>query len=97
MSFLAVVGLGITLIALLLGLYLYINDQRLTRIPEGALIFSPKRCIPESVRSLAIQLDQSPPISSQCQLPPKTGRKYIVVGGVSFSCVSYMHKQDRFL
>jgi hypothetical protein len=82
MSFLSAVGISVVLFALLLALYLHINDKRLTRVPEDALIFSSKRCTPETTRALADQLHKSPPISSQAQLPPKTGRRYIIVGGV---------------
>lgn len=81
MSLFAFAG-SVALFIILLGLYLHINDKRLTRVPEDAIIFSSERCTPETARSLANQLDKSPPITSQNQLPPKTGRRYIVVGGV---------------
>jgi hypothetical protein len=81
MSFIAVGGISTVLFALLLGLYLHINDKRLSRIPDDALALSAKRCTPENVRSLTAELAESP-ISSKEQLPPKTGRRYIVVGGV---------------
>lgn len=92
MSVLAVGGL-VALFTLLLVLYLRLNDKRLTRTPEDALIFSSKRCTPEMARSLAAQLDSSPPISSQDQLPPKTGRRYIVVGGVRSNYVVFYLRQ----
>jgi hypothetical protein len=81
MSFIAVGGICIVLFTLLLALYLHINDKRLSRIPDDALTLSAKRCTPQDVRSLTAELAKSP-ISSQEQLPPKTGRRYIVVGGV---------------
>lgn len=83
MSLFAFAG-SVALFIILLGLYLHINDKRLTRVPEDAIIFSSERCTPETARSLANQLDKSPPITSQNQLPPKTGRRYIVVGGGGF-------------
>lgn len=68
--------------ALLLAVYIRVNDARLGSIPEDALIFSPKRCTPETIRSTAAAIAKAPPISLRGQLPPKTGRRYIVVGGV---------------
>ncbi|KAJ7432890.1 hypothetical protein B0H11DRAFT_2123521, partial [Mycena galericulata] len=66
-------------------LYIYtrLNDHRLTRIPEGALSFSPTRACPEHTRQTAARLLESP-ISISDQIPPKTGRRYIVVGGAGF-------------
>ncbi|KAJ7135962.1 hypothetical protein C8R44DRAFT_609168 [Mycena epipterygia] len=67
----------------LLYLYTRFNDWRLTHIPESALAFSPARCTPEDVRATAARLLKSP-ISIADQIPPKTGRRYIVVGGAGF-------------
>ncbi|KAJ7487813.1 3-beta hydroxysteroid dehydrogenase/isomerase family-domain-containing protein [Mycena latifolia] len=67
----------------LLYVYIKLNDQRLTHIPKDALAFSPARCTPEDVHETAAQLLKSP-ISIVDQLPPKTGRRYIVVGGAGF-------------
>lgn len=66
----------------LLVLYIRSNDQRLTSIPESVLAVSPTRCTPEDVRLTAAKLQKSP-ISIGDQIPPKTGRRYIVVGGVN--------------
>lgn len=77
--------LGI-LAAILLFFYLYIrkNDQSLTRLPLEALAISPTRYTPEMARSAAKQFaEQNPSILDH--LPPRTGRRYIVVGGVSES------------
>ncbi|KAF8994047.1 hypothetical protein BDQ17DRAFT_1331334 [Cyathus striatus] len=67
----------------LLVLYIKFNDARLRSIPEDALSFSPMRCTPEHVRRTARRLAASP-ISLRDQLPPKTGRRYIIVGGGGF-------------
>ncbi|KAJ7135961.1 NAD-P-binding protein [Mycena epipterygia] len=73
------------LISLLLLPYLYIrlNDRRLTHIPKSALAFSPVRYTVEDVRKTTARLLESP-ISTADQIPPKTGRRYIIVGGAGF-------------
>jgi hypothetical protein len=58
-------------------LYIRSNDQRLTSIPESVLAVSP-----EDVRLTAAKLQKSH-ISIGDQIPPKTGRRYTVVGGVN--------------
>ncbi|KAJ7770456.1 3-beta hydroxysteroid dehydrogenase/isomerase family-domain-containing protein [Mycena metata] len=65
-------------------LYIRINDRHLKAIPPNVLPFSPTRCTPESVRKTASRLRDSQPISIAEQIPPKTGRRYIVVGGAGF-------------
>ena len=85
------VGGIVALLTLFLAFYIRLNDRRLTQVPAGALIFSPKRCTSEDVRSFAAQLDESPPISMHDQLPPKTGRRYIVVGGVRSNYTSFIY------
>lgn len=77
--------LGI-LAAIPLFFYLYIrkNDQSLTRLSSEVLAFSPTRYTPDMAHSAAKQLAEQPP-SILDHLPPKTGRRYIVVGGVSQS------------
>ncbi|KAJ7152589.1 3-beta hydroxysteroid dehydrogenase/isomerase family-domain-containing protein [Mycena crocata] len=67
----------------LLYLYTRLNDRRLTYIPKSALSFSPARCTPEDVQKTAARLAKSP-ISISDQIPPKTGRRYIVIGGAGF-------------
>ena len=74
--------LGILVFFLLLS-YVYIkhNDKRLGSLPPEALSFSPKRFTEDDARSAEKQLAESP-VSVKDQLPPSTGRRYIVVGGV---------------
>jgi hypothetical protein len=69
---------------LLLVLYIRRNDRRLMSIPLEALQFSLKRCTPKDVNITAERLAHSEPLSKKdyASLPPKTGRRYIVVGGV---------------
>ncbi|KAF8954915.1 NAD(P)-binding protein [Flammula alnicola] len=67
---------------ILLGLYIYQNDKALATIPQNVLSFSPKRCSPKDVRETAKKIANSPP--KEEALPPKTGRRYIVVGGGGF-------------
>ncbi|KAG5637125.1 hypothetical protein H0H81_005718 [Sphagnurus paluster] len=76
---------GFTLLFLaFLVFYGWLNNLKITHIPKAAVALSPKRLTPESVRKLASQLAKSPPISIKEQLPPKTGRRYIIVGGGGF-------------
>lgn len=67
----------------LVFLYGYLNDRKLGRLPpEAALIFSPARLTPQEVRVTAEALSNGPVVMKNF-LPPKTGRRYIIVGGVS--------------
>ena len=62
--------------------YVKLNDSRLGRIPQRALQLSPKRVAPEDIPPLRKRLaDENKSIDDQ--MPTKTGRRYIVVGGVS--------------
>ncbi|KIK70220.1 hypothetical protein GYMLUDRAFT_187914 [Collybiopsis luxurians FD-317 M1] len=73
------------LAAVFLYVYIHFNDIKLAKIPSRALEFSPKRCTPEDALKLAKQLRaREKPIQVVDQLPPKTGRRYIVVGGAGF-------------
>lgn len=76
------IGLALSPI-LLLVLYIYWNDWRLTQIPPRVLYFSSKRHTPDDVYAEAERLAEAPPIEDMEHIPPKTGRRYIVVGGVS--------------
>ncbi|KAF9530025.1 hypothetical protein CPB83DRAFT_788989 [Crepidotus variabilis] len=69
---------------LILVFYVVWNDKRLLKIPEAALYFSPKRISPTDARELADRLAASAPLSTKEVLPPKTGRRYIIVGGGGF-------------
>lgn len=82
MGFLALGGLGFIIFVAFLVWYIHRNDKRLACLPKDALTFSPERWTAESTRAHAARLAKSPPISVHEQLPPKTGRRYIVVGGV---------------
>ncbi|KAJ7598665.1 NAD-P-binding protein [Mycena floridula] len=64
----------------LICLYIFCNDRSLRQIPATALQFAPIRVTPQNVLDTAKKL----PISIQDQLPPATGRRYIVVGGAGF-------------
>jgi len=68
----------------IISLYVYWNDRALKRIPTSAQYFSPKRCTIQDVHAMAESLASSPSLSIKDKedLPPRTGRRYIVVGGV---------------
>jgi len=76
--------LGISIIPLLLYLYIRQNDKGLTRLPPEALAFSPIRYTDDVALTAAKQFAENP-ISVLDQMPTQTGRRYIVVGGVSLS------------
>jgi hypothetical protein len=66
----------------LVFLYGYLNDRKLKQLPpEAELIFSPARLTPQRVRAAAEALSTNPIVMKNF-FPPKTGRRYIVVGGV---------------
>ncbi|KXN81568.1 3beta-hydroxysteroid-dehydrogenase/decarboxylase isoform 1 [Leucoagaricus sp. SymC.cos] len=68
----------------LLALYIYTNDRKITRLPDNYDSFTTKtRTTTGEVRATAARLAKRPP-SIDDQLPPKTGRRYIVVGGGGF-------------
>ncbi|PFH50515.1 hypothetical protein AMATHDRAFT_100998, partial [Amanita thiersii Skay4041] len=69
---------------LLLLLYVKHNDRKLLTLPTNASFFSPKRISPQAVHVTAAKLHNEAPISINDQIPPKTGRRYIVVGGGGF-------------
>jgi hypothetical protein len=74
--------LGLSAIPLLLYLYIRQNDRGLTRLAPEALAFSPTRYTEDVARAAAKRFAEHP-ISALDHIPPQTGRRYIVVGGVS--------------
>ncbi|KAF7343472.1 3-beta hydroxysteroid dehydrogenase isomerase family [Mycena venus] len=80
---------SIVLSIALLSLYIRFNDWRLTTIPKSALAVSPTRCTSEDVYQAAAKLQKSP-ISISDQIPPKTGRRYIVVGGLDVGQAGFL-------
>ena len=68
----------------LVFLYGYLNDRKLGQFPPEASLFSPARFTPQSVRAAAEALSKNPVVMKNL-LPPKTGRRYVVIGGVSSS------------
>ncbi|KAJ7625003.1 hypothetical protein DFH06DRAFT_1229551 [Mycena polygramma] len=82
MAWLWIVVYVLFLVALLI-LYVRLNDRRLTNIPASVLAFSPTRYTLQDIHETSARLQQSP-ISITDQIPPKTGRRYIVVGGAGF-------------
>lgn len=70
----------------LLYFYVRANDAKLTRLPPEATAFSPRRWTVEDLERTAASpaiAGSSPSLFSPEELPPKTGRRYIVIGGVS--------------
>ncbi|KAK0192220.1 hypothetical protein F5146DRAFT_1120147 [Armillaria mellea] len=75
--------LGLLLSFLLILAYIRGNDRKLKTIPARAAYFSPNRWSPKDVERMASRCKLGAP-SIDDQLPPKTGRRYIVVGGAGF-------------
>ncbi|KAF5390106.1 hypothetical protein D9757_003849 [Collybiopsis confluens] len=71
--------------ALLLVAYISINDAALGRIPTRVAEAAPenKRWRKADFEEVSKRLDENP-IRIEDALPPKTGRRYIVVGGAGF-------------
>jgi hypothetical protein len=72
---------GVFSLVFLLYLYALRNDQALSCLPPDARVFTPRRIDADSILKTAAQVQQSD-YSIQEHLPPKTGGRYIVVGGV---------------
>ncbi|EIW55509.1 NAD-P-binding protein [Trametes versicolor FP-101664 SS1] len=71
----------------LLYFYVRANDAKLTRLPPEATAFSPRRWTVEDLERTAASpaiAGSSPSLFSPEELPPKTGRRYIVIGGAGF-------------
>lgn len=91
-----ILGISVTF-PLLSYVYIKHNDKRLGSLPPEALSFSPKRFTPEDARSAGKQFAEKP-VSVEEQLPPSTGRRYIVVGGVcdrNHVCLVLTDQNDR--
>ncbi|EGO03594.1 hypothetical protein SERLA73DRAFT_175136 [Serpula lacrymans var. lacrymans S7.3] len=71
----------LAIIPLILYLYIRRNDKLLCQLPSEALSFSPKRFTPDVVRDAARKMAESPVVVDTL---PRTGRRYIVVGGAGF-------------
>ena len=75
--------LALLVVPLLIFLYIRSNDAKLTRLPPEALLISPKRWTEEDIQSCYKTAQDGPVSLLGDKLPPKTGRRYIVIGGVS--------------
>ncbi|KAF7289853.1 3-beta hydroxysteroid dehydrogenase isomerase family [Mycena indigotica] len=82
MTWSAILG-GVILFSASVALYIWHNDRRLTHLSAQAGSFSPHRCTREDVEATTARMLASP-ISIADQIPPKTGRRYIVIGGAGF-------------
>lgn len=74
----------ILFLASLLLIYLYgkLNDAKLIKVPPEVGAQATCDFSPENIRLTAARLKESP-LQITDRLPPRTGRRYIVVGGVS--------------
>ena len=77
-------GVLILLLPPLLLAYLYVklNDAKLAKIPPEVKAQITCDFSPENIRLTAARLKESP-LQITSRLPPRTGRRYVVVGGVS--------------
>ncbi|KAH7882417.1 3-beta hydroxysteroid dehydrogenase/isomerase family-domain-containing protein [Phlebopus sp. FC_14] len=74
---------GFIIAASLLFLYILLNDRKLSQLPPEANALSPTRFSREDIIFASESLRKSP-ITIGDVLPPRTGRRYIVVGGAGF-------------
>ncbi|THH16779.1 hypothetical protein EUX98_g9247 [Antrodiella citrinella] len=67
-------------------LYVWLNDAKLKRLPPEAAALSPIRWSEQFVRDTHSEIAQIEGASllTERDLPPKTGRRYVVVGGAGF-------------
>ncbi len=72
---------------LILYSYVRLNDAKLMQLPHDvASAFSPKRISAKDALEAAAAWEKvTATLSAKAFLPSRTGRRYIVVGGVSFS------------
>ena len=75
-------GLILSFTAILL-VYIYgkLNDAKLGKVPPEVRALATSNFSPENIRLTAARLKESP-LQIRSRLPPRTGRRYIVVGGV---------------
>ncbi|KAL4068581.1 hypothetical protein V8B97DRAFT_1872985 [Scleroderma yunnanense] len=74
---------GAVVAAIAIYIYFVVNDRKLSQLPPDAEIFSPDRFTVQGVLA-AFKQHHDKPIDTGKLLPPKTGRRYIVVGGAGF-------------
>ncbi|KAK7457004.1 hypothetical protein VKT23_010307 [Stygiomarasmius scandens] len=72
-----------TAFLILCVMYVRINDNALTRVPSRIQAVSPTRWTREQFAQVSKKMSDSP-ISVKQNLPPRTGRRYIVTGGSGF-------------
>lgn len=71
----------LALVFILFALYLLHVNSALSSVPSQVLSLSPNRFDPSQVVATYNKLKEKP---VSAELPPKTGRRYIVVGGSGF-------------
>lgn len=70
-------------IALLLYFYIRLNDAKLMHLPRDvASAFSPQRISARDALEAAAARREKPIPEPKAFLPPRTGRRYVVIGGV---------------
>jgi len=73
---------------LLLVLYIRFNDRRLLSFADR-IGTRHERLTREDIKAYAEKYANSQPKDIKTHLPPKTGRRYIVIGGVSLSSITH--------
>ena len=82
------VALLFLFLVLVLYLYIRLNDAKLMKLPdEVASAFSPHRISARDALEAAAATSETIRLDSKTFLPPRTGRRYIVVGGVRWPSV----------
>ena len=69
-------------------LYVWLNDKAVRHVPRSVLNLSPRRWTTDDFKRVVKELEEKVDTMEEkkkVQTPPKTGRRYIVVGGVRFN------------
>ena len=83
-----IIALLFLFLVLLVYLYIRLNDAKLMKLPdEVASAFSPHRISARDALEAAAATSETIRSDSKTFLPPRTGRRYIVVGGVRWPSV----------
>jgi hypothetical protein len=76
------ISLCLLSVPLLLYFYIRLNDAKLMQLPHDvASAFSPQRITASDALAAAATWEKTT-LESKAFLPPRTGRRYIVIGGV---------------
>ncbi|KIK18796.1 hypothetical protein PISMIDRAFT_108745 [Pisolithus microcarpus 441] len=74
---------GLAVVVFAVVVYVVLNDKKLSQLPPEAKVFSPLRFTAQGVLD-TFKKHREEPVCIDPLLPPRTGRRYIVIGGAGF-------------